>query len=604
MSLINGKWIANGSIPNASLQTITAANKVAGSAVQLSSLGAITDSNGLKVNVDGATLRITSSNILGVRKITSAHISGPLPGTNVISSNYLKKDGSVIATSTLKFSNARISGVLSAILPTHVVNLEQLQNTIATISGAGSEAGEGLYKTGIYINVGAGAGITVTSSAIKISGNQIKDSMLSGNISLNKLLSGSDLIRRDGTVPFTQPQGGVDPTGSSHLVTRRFLQNNYVTQNYVDTNFATSSDISNFITSSQIKVVKDAAPKLSANLDANAKQLRNVAAIGINTATPGKSFQLNDALSSDVVVLTSTGKFGVGTFDPTLRAEFIDTRANTAVAKIENRAISGAAGLTVSLPNNTTSSGYFIDLISGGTSKARIKPNGDMTLAGNIKIAGVISSAAAANLVKFYYNQLSDRPSAVTNNGLIAVVQATGDTYFAAGGVWNKLVKSSDLNNYLTSSYIESNFAQFGDLNQYITSSELGTELSNYVLSTNHTVAKLKDVQLGGLASGQVLKYNGTRWVNSSDNAGDKRYVENISITKTLSENMQLSLSRIPTIPSETTLVVIGGTTQRYGYDYKVSSNLLIWNNTRPGVLTGMQSDIVSGDVFEIVYDV
>ena len=61
------------------------------------------------------------------------------------------------------------------------------------------------------------------------------------------------------------------------------------------------------------------------------------------------------------------------------------------------------------------------------------------TLTDIINTAGLLDVSAGANKIVFYYNALTDLPSASTYHGAIAHVHATGGLYFAHGGVWIRL---------------------------------------------------------------------------------------------------------------------------------------------------------------------
>ena len=72
--------------------------------------------------------------------------------------------------------------------------------------------------------------------------------------------------------------------------------------------------------------------------------------------------------------------------------------------------------------------------------------------------------------------------------------------------------------------------------------------------------------------------------------------VEYIDITALMITNKELTLSNTPAITTNTVVDVIGGTSQRYGADFTVSSNVLSWN------LLGLESELTSGDVLRIQY--
>jgi hypothetical protein len=500
-TVLKGKYLENNSISNAKLIQITAANKVTGSAIQLNVIsGALVNVSGLKIAVDNSTIVISNDKL---------QIGPDL-------SQFIKNDGSIPMTGNLILGNHRISGVLSGHLSEDAVTYEQLMNAITQISGAGAEAGAGLYKIGFDLNVGAGNGIQVLSDSIAIASNGITNAMIStGTIQFDKLASGAQIILKNGSNGgFTNTISGVTPTIASHLATKGYVDTNFYKKASIDLNYVASSEITNFITSAQIRVVKDPSPKLSGNLNANWKMINKISALGVNTSSPSDVFQVNDS-GSDAVVITSTGRFGVGKINPSYKADILESRAAAATGNIVNTAATGW-GLIINLPNNISSDGYILDLQSGGFSKARFKPNGDVSLTGNLKVSATISSVGATNKIRFYYNQLADRPAAGTNNGLMAYVQTTDKIYFAGGTTWRRLVESADLINYLTSSQIAETYATLGDLNTFLTSAEIET---NYISSSdlkNLNLTDLNNVVCSSAVNGQVLKFNGSQWINST----------------------------------------------------------------------------------------
>lgn len=60
--------------------------------------------------------------------------------------------------------------------------------------------------------------------------------------------------------------------------------------------------------------------------------------------------------------------------------------------------------------------------------------------------------------------------------------------------------------------------------------------------------------------------------------------------------NKTLSLLAIPSSPTETVVMTVGGTVQKYNIDYKVTGNELTWNGY------GMETIIESGDMLVIIY--
>ena len=91
-----------GSIADSKLSTITTANKVSGSAIQLNASGAISDSTGLKVNVDNSSIEI-ATNALQVKAggITNAMLAGSIDYSKLVLTNSIVA-GDLTATSVDK----------------------------------------------------------------------------------------------------------------------------------------------------------------------------------------------------------------------------------------------------------------------------------------------------------------------------------------------------------------------------------------------------------------------------------------------------------------------------------------------------------------------
>lgn len=80
-SIVNADIAAGAAIADSKLATISTANKVSGSAVQLNASGALEDSTGLRVRVDGSTVKRNGSNNLEALKAHSQKIT--LSGTDI-----------------------------------------------------------------------------------------------------------------------------------------------------------------------------------------------------------------------------------------------------------------------------------------------------------------------------------------------------------------------------------------------------------------------------------------------------------------------------------------------------------------------------------------
>jgi hypothetical protein len=105
-SIVNADIAAGAAIVDTKLATISTANKVSGSAVQLNASGALEDSTGLKVRVDNSTAKINGSNNLEVLKAHSQKIT--LSGTD-ITNQYV--DLSFAAYSAASISLVPVGGI-------------------------------------------------------------------------------------------------------------------------------------------------------------------------------------------------------------------------------------------------------------------------------------------------------------------------------------------------------------------------------------------------------------------------------------------------------------------------------------------------------------
>lgn len=68
-------------------------------------------------------------------------------------------------------------------------------------------------------------------------------------------------------------------------------------------------------------------------------------------------------------------------------------------------------------------------------------------------------------------------------------------------------------------------------------------------------------------------------------------------LTVTDVSNKQITLSKTPTTPNKTRVVVIGGINQEYGVDFTVSGSILSWNGL------GMESLLEAGDKLIVTMD-
>lgn len=113
-------------------------------------------------------------------------------------------------------------------------------------------------------------------------------------------------------------------------------------------------------------------------------------------------------------------------------------------------------------------------------------------ISGKPTFSTVAASGEYKDLIWPVYQTIEDLPDATTNHGMFAHVHAEGHGYMAHAGTWVKLGNYSDIPGGL---------------------------------------ADLSDVTITGAVSGQVLKYNGTAWVNDTDATGGGASTGNITFT-------------------------------------------------------------------------
>ena len=103
---------------------------------------------------------------------------------------------------------------------------------------------------------------------------------------------------------------------------------------------------------------------------------------------------------------------------------------------------------------------------------------GGVVVNGFLTTTSAITAPIAGSVIPFHYDNQAGFPSATTYHGAIAHSHADGKMYFAHGGVWLALANATDVPTNLDS---------------------------------------LTDVAITTPTSGQVLKYNGSSWINDAD---------------------------------------------------------------------------------------
>jgi len=99
-----------------------------------------------------------------------------------------------------------------------------------------------------------------------------------------------------------------------------------------------------------------------------------------------------------------------------------------------------------------------------------------------------------------------------TYHGMTMHVHSTGGLYYAHAGAWRKLITDTSYNNVEGAGYVDplSDVAYDGDYNSLSNTPTIPANIDD-----------LSDVSVSGATSGQVLKYDGTNWVPSTDLTAD-----------------------------------------------------------------------------------
>ena len=150
-----------------------------------------------------------------------------------------------------------------------------------------------------------------------------------------------------------------------------------------------------------------------------------------------------------------------------------------------------------------------------------------------LAVTGTITASGAVSYVRAYFDTLAELTavSAATWHGMVAHVHETGRMYFAHAGAWAPLANYSDLN-------IFSTIAVAGQTSVVADSATDTLTLvagTNVTITTNattdaitinaagggaSTLDELTDVVISAPTLNQVLKYDGTNWVNGTDATG------------------------------------------------------------------------------------
>jgi plastocyanin len=150
-----------------------------------------------------------------------------------------------------------------------------------------------------------------------------------------------------------------------------------------------------------------------------------------------------------------------------------------------------------------------------------------------LSITGTISASGAVSYVRAYFDTLVELQavSAATWHGMVAHVHATGRIYFAHAGAWAPVANLSDLN-YFSTIAVAGQASVVADSATDTLTLVAGTNVTITTDATTDaitinaagggasTLDDLSDVVISAPTTNQVLKYDGTNWVNGTDATG------------------------------------------------------------------------------------
>lgn len=149
--------------------------------------------------------------------------------------------------------------------------------------------------------------------------------------------------------------------------------------------------------------------------------------------------------------------------------------------------------------------------------------------------SGLITAPQVGNIIPFYFANQAAFPNATTYHGAVAHSHADGKMYFAHSGSWQALANSNDVVTYGISAETST-----GGVNLRLTGTDATTDNVKLAEGANITLTRtdantvtiastgggsttldgLTDVVITTAVTGQVLKYNGSNWVNGTDATG------------------------------------------------------------------------------------
>jgi hypothetical protein len=148
-----------------------------------------------------------------------------------------------------------------------------------------------------------------------------------------------------------------------------------------------------------------------------------------------------------------------------------------------------------------------------------------------LTVTGTITASGAVSYVRAYFDTLAELTdvSPITWHGMVAHVHETGRMYFAHAGAWAPMANFSDLNYFSTIAVAGQSNVVADSATDTLTLVGAGgvTITTNATTDTititgsggggASTLDDLSDVVISAPSINQVLKYDGTNWVNGTD---------------------------------------------------------------------------------------
>ena len=167
------------------------------------------------------------------------------------------------------------------------------------------------------------------------------------------------------------------------------------------------------------------------------------------------------------------------------------------------------------------------------TSSASVSDAGLLT-ATNLTVTGTVTASGEVSYVRAYFDTLAalQAINATTWHGMVAHVHENGGRmYFAHGGAWQPMSNFSDLNIFKTIAVAGQSSVVADSATDTLTlvagtNVTITTDATTDAITINATgggggtLNDLSDVVISAPATNQVLKYNGSNWVNDTDATG------------------------------------------------------------------------------------